>query len=98
MHTKCQVGYILKDGHTPKKNVELAVDKFFQLEMSSMLTEHRKHSLKYLPEYPEGMGRQKYITLSESSSILTKFRLGNANLGNKDSPAIIISYALHVTN
>ena len=64
LHTNCQVGYILKDGHTPKKNVELAVDKFFQLEMSSTLTEYRKHSLKYLPVYPEGMGRQKYITES----------------------------------
>ena len=92
MHTKCQVGYILKDGHTPKKNVELAADKFFQLEMSSTLTEYRKHSLKYLPVYPEGMGRHFVLVLT----ILTKFRLENAKLGNKDSPAIIISYALHV--
>ena len=90
LHLKCHVGFILKDGHTPKKNVELSVDKFFKQEMATTLTDHRNHSLKYLPEYPEGMGRQRYITLSESSSVLTKFRLGNANLGNKESPAILV--------
>ena len=58
--------------------------------MATILTDHRKHSSKYLPEYPEGMGRQKYINLSEPSSILAKFRLGNAKLGNKETPAILI--------
>ena len=90
LHLKCQVGFILKDGYTPKKNVELSVDRYFQQEMTSTLTDHRNHSLKYLPEYPEGVGRQRYITLTESSSVLAKFRLGNANLGNKESPPILI--------
>ena len=57
LHTKYQVGFILKDGHTPKKNVVQSVEKFWQQEMASMLADHRKHSLKYLPDYPEGMGR-----------------------------------------
>ena len=95
LHQKCQVGFILKDGLTPKKNVELSVDKFFYQEMATTLTAHRKHSLKYLPEYPDGMGRQRYINLSDSSSVLSKFRLGNANLGNKESPPILICPACH---
>ena len=96
LHTKYQVGFILKDGHTPKKTVERSVDKFVQQEMTSMLTNHRKHSLKYLPEYPEGMGRQRYVTSSDPSAVLAKFRLGNANLGNRETPAVLICPACKV--
>ena len=50
----------------------------------------RNHSLKYFPSYPSGMGRQSYINYSEESSTISKFRLGNAELGNKDNPPILI--------
>ena len=90
INIKCNVGFVLKDGHSPKKNVELAVDKYSHQKMSSGLAEHRAHSLRYFPDYPDDMGRQKYINFSDSSSTLTKFRLGNANLGDKETPAILI--------
>ena len=67
-----------------------AVDKYSKDKSIKTLKEHRSHSLKYLPEYPDKMGRQKYLGNSVYSSTLAKFRLGNANLGNKESPAILV--------
>ena len=89
-HTECKIGNILKDGHTPKYNVKRAVEQHFKDKTMAQLSEHRLHSLKYLPDYPDGMGRQGYIERSESSTTLAKFRLGNANLGNRETPPILI--------
>ena len=68
----------------------MAVEKYTKDKSSALLREHRLHSLKYFPEYPDGMGRQKYIECSETSSTLAKFRLGNTNIGNRGSPRILI--------
>ena len=94
MYVECDIGFILKDGRSPKANVEIAVNYFTQQKMSSCIAAQREHSLKYFPEYPDNMGKQKYINFSESSSILSKFRMGHANLGNRDSPAILICPSL----
>ncbi len=90
IHMECKIGNILKDGQTPKNNVKMAVERYTKDKSTALLTEHRLHSLKYLPEYPDGMGRQKYIECSETSSTLAKFRLGNTNIGNRESPRILI--------
>lgn len=84
------MGNVLKDNKTPKHNVKQAVDQHFKQKTAAILKEHRMHSLKYLPEYPDTMGRQKYLDHSVSSFTLAKFRLGDANLGNKESPPIRI--------
>ena len=72
------------------REVTNAISKFsHQTEISKIKTQ-REHSLKYFPDYPSGMGRQEYINYSEESSTISKFRLGNADLGNRESPPIII--------
>ena len=86
----CKIGNLLKDDRSPEANIRLAVDRYERETMAENMRNQRSHSLKYLPEYPDGMGRQKYINHSESSSALAKFRLGNANLGNRETPRILI--------
>ena len=72
------------------REVTNAISKFsHQTEISKIKTQ-REHSLKYFPDYPSGMGRQEYINYSEESSTISKFRLGNADLGNRDSQPVII--------
>ena len=84
-----KVGNVLKDGKKPEVNIKLAMDKLEKDKMINLLKEHRKHSLKYFPEYPDGMGRQKYLDRTDDSSTLAKFRLGNAGLGNRDNPPVL---------
>ena len=72
------------------KTVEKALEESFHKNIAAKLKEHREHSLKYLPEYPISKYRQGYINGSKEASVLTKFRLGHANLGNRDDPKILI--------
>ena len=87
---ECKVGNVLKDNRKPETNIRLAVDTLERTTCNKLLQEHRKHSLKYFPQYPNGMGRQNYLDSTENSSILANFRLGNAGLGNKNSPPALI--------
>jgi len=70
--------------------VRNAVSKFSHQNEIQIIKMQRDHSLKYFPDYPSGMGRQSYINYSEESSIISKFRLENAELGNRDHPPILI--------
>ena len=58
---ECKVGNVLKNNKSPKYNVTKAVDEYTKEKANATLKEHRSHSLKYLPEYPDQMGRQKYL-------------------------------------
>ena len=53
------------------------------------LSRQRQHSLRYLPRYAATGQRQGYLDYPEGSSTLASFRLGNANLGNRENPKII---------
>ena len=82
---KCHIDPSMRPSEITK-----AMSKFSQQTEISKIKTQRDHSLKYFPSYPSGMGRQEYINFSEESSTISKFRLGNADLGNRDSPPIII--------
>ena len=73
----------------PNKVIE-AISTFSHRTEIAKIKEQRDHSLKYFPNYPSGMGRQAYISYTEESSTISKFRLGNADLGNRDNPPILI--------
>ena len=85
-----QVGNVLRDNRKPEANIRIAMDNLERSNKSKLLKEHRKHSLKYFPDYPDGMGRQKYLDRTDDSSTLAKFRLGNAGLGNRNNPPVLI--------
>ena len=82
---KCHIDPSLK----PNKVID-AISKFSRQTEISKIKTQRDHSLKYFPNYPSGMGKQEYINYSEESSTISKFRFGNAELGNRDSPPILI--------
>ena len=73
----------------PNRVIE-AISNFSHRTEIAKIKEQRAHSLKYFPDYPSGMGRQAYISYNEESSTISKFRLGNADLGNRDNPPILV--------
>ena len=85
-----KIGNVLKDNRKPEANIRLAMDKLEKTTTINLLKEHRKRSLKYFPDYPDGMGRQKYLDRTDESSTLAKYRLGNAGLGNRNNPPVLI--------
>ena len=90
LHTECRIGNILKNGQTPENTIKQAIKQHDRTKLEATLTQHRSHSLKYFPNYPDGMGRQKYIKNTEASSTLAKFRLGDTDLGNRLNPPVLI--------
>ena len=80
----------------PKKNIAAKVLHFENLTIHKKIEEQRNHSLQCLPDYPIGHQRHEYIDLSEASKTLAKFRLGNANLGNRDNPPVKICPACNI--
>ena len=86
---KCEFPFDLED-KTTWKVMEKEFESFSHRDIASKIKSHRSHSLRYLPEYPISKYRQSYINGSEEASIITKFRLGHANLGNRTNPPILI--------
>ena len=89
IHDLVKVGHIMKDNMSPTRNVVKAVALYTEDQMESELSLHKQHSLRYLPDFPT-TGIQAYLDGSDSSITLTKFRMGNARLGNRDNPRILI--------
>ena len=89
IHSKCKVGNIVGNDRSPLQNVVKAVENYTEDILASELSQHRMHSLKYLPDHPS-VGVQNYLDGSDASITLTKFRMGNARLGNRSTPQIKI--------
>ena len=87
---KCKIESDLVHDKSALKKIKQSIEMYEMGKVSDVITEQRKHSLRYFPAYPHGMGRQPYLTNSEASSTLTQFRFGNAELGNRDSPPVTI--------
>ena len=83
------LGKCLIDPSSKPNKVVKAISKFTHRTEIAKIIGQRGHSLKYFPHYPTGMGRQEYISYNEESSTISKFRLGNADLGNRDNPPIL---------
>ena len=84
------IGDVLSEGSSPVKYIKKKVSEKEKLDSASALEELARHSLKYLPEYSDRAGVQSYIDGSEESAILASFRLGNAGLGNRSTPKIVL--------
>ena len=105
IHSKCKVGNIMGNDRSPLQNVVKAVENYTEDILASELSQHRMHSLKYLPDHPS-VGVQNYLDGSDASITLTKFRMGNARLGNRSTPQIKVcptcnngpNNELHLTN
>ena len=87
---KCKIESALVHDKSAVKHIKQSIELYEMGKISDVITEQRKHSLRCFPAYPCGMGRQSYLTNSEASSTLSQFRLGNAELGNRDSPPVTI--------
>ena len=69
LFTESKIGNVLKDNRKPENNIKLAIDDLEKDEMGKFLSDHRAYSLQYLPNYPDGLGRQKYFNFSDSSML-----------------------------
>ena len=79
----------MKNNKPPLHNAIKAVEDYTVNLLESELSQHRLHSLKYLPDFPS-VGIQEYLDGSEASITLTKFRMGNAGLGNRSTPRVLV--------
>ena len=84
------LGKCLIDPSSKPNKVVKAISEFTHRTEIAKIIDQRGHSLKYFPHYPIGMERQAYISYNEESSTISKFRLGNADLGNRDNPPILV--------
>ena len=86
----CKLGNVLAKGKSPRKNIIEAVDAYSCLLLSSSIAEQRSHYLRCFPEYPVTKVRQRYVDGSEDAHLIFMFRVGNAGLGNRNTPPIKI--------
>ena len=68
-----------------KKSIKIGVERWEERKTKEAL---KGSSLKGMPLYKKSNKIQGYIDYNEASVALAKFRLGDAKLGNRESPAI----------
>ena len=90
------LGCISQGGKKPKKVISDACDKAARAIQEEELRERRIHSLKYMPVHGDDVSYRQFLDGSPKSSILASFRLGNAGLGNRDTPSIKVCPACNM--
>ena len=69
-----------------KKVITDATVSYFAARSHGIIDKQREHSLRCFPSYPSGLGIQEYLSLPGAHT-LAEFRLGDAGLGNRNSPS-----------
>ena len=75
--------FSLKKG---KGKIKSSIKSYFATQAHETIQRQREHSLRCFPAYQNGLGVQEYLSLP-SAETLAQFRLGDAGLGNRCSPA-----------
>ena len=63
------------------------IKEFMSRVVFGKIGEQRLHSLRSYPQYLDCMGKQAYLDIPGSQT-LAQFRLGDAGLGNRDTPTV----------
>ena len=68
-----------------KKSIKMGIEKW---ELKQLAEACKGSSLRGLPEYKKTTKIQSYVNHTEASMAIAQFRLGDARLGNRSTPAI----------
>ena len=71
-----------------KKLLKRLTDKYYDNLSAKAIEEQRDHSLRAYPEFIPSSKPQSYLSGVKDRKILTKFRLGDAGLGNRSNAPI----------
>ena len=71
-----------------KKLLKRLTDKHYDNLCAKAIEEQRDHSLRAYPEFTTSSKPQSYLSGVKDRKILTKFRLGDAGLGNRSNAPI----------
>ena len=82
---ECNIVDAFKHHKNRKKSIKMTIEKW---ELKQLAEACKGSSLRGLPEYEKTTKMQSYVNHTEASMTIAQFRLGDARLGNRSTPAI----------